>query len=466
MGIGIQTRWAALVVALALAVAVSSAGGEAGTGDVPKGIVHRLPATGRTYELLVPPAAAAEMKDLPLVVYLHPSGKPQLERAKRDYWPLLAKRKCLLALPRSRSTRMWLSGEDKYVLDVIADVQTRYSVDAKRIILLGVSGGGQTALFLADHLPERFRALILVSTSPVVIRGQRFTWFYPNRKVLKRCPYFVVNHITLGSSLMYWRQVQAKLNPAGASISILPVTGKVEDYQPPPKALGPWLDEVLAGKHPTPLPDPQKLAVARMFAKVVSALPAAIAKAVPAGTGRQFTKAGKVLTLSVAAPAGFERTPSREAEKDSTGAALTQLRLEHAKWPIAIRCDARATARPMSAVLAQEEQATIARGMLYQIYRTGRLTVAGRSWNYKIGSITYPDRRRGWVSSLFIHAAAVIRTDPRRWLTVLVTDETQQPVAKELAGILKTALAGISARPAAPAGKDRRPLMPGGQSHH
>ena len=127
---------------------------------------------------------------------------------------------------------MWLSGEDKYVLDVIADVQTRYSVDAKRIILLGVSGGGQTALFLADHLPERFRALILVATSPVVIRGQRFTWFYPNRKVLKRCPYFVVNHITQGSSLMYWRQVQAKLNPAGASISILPVTGKYRAHGP------------------------------------------------------------------------------------------------------------------------------------------------------------------------------------------------------------------------------------------
>ena len=443
MGMGIQTRW----VALAVAVAVSSAGGEAAAGDVPKGIVHRLPATGRTYELLVPPAAAAEMKDLPLVVYLHPSGKPQLERAKRDYWPLLAKRKCLLALPRSKSTRMWLSGEDKYVLDVIADVQTRYSVDAKRIILLGVSGGGQTALFLADHLPERFRALILVATSPVVIRGQRFTWFYPNRKVLKRCPYFVVNHITQGSSLMYWRQVQAKLNPAGASISILPVTGKVEDYQPPPKALGPWLDEVLAGKQPAPLPDPQKLAVAKMFAKVVSALPAAIVKAAPAAGARRFTKVGKAFTLSVSAPAGFERTPSREAKKDSTGAVLTQLRLEHAKWPIAVRCDARATAKPMPAVLAQEERTTIARGMLYQVYRSGKLGATGRSWTYKIGSITYPDRRRGWVSSLFIHAAAPIKADPCRWLTVLVTDETQQPEAKGLASVLRTALGSISAGP-------------------
>ncbi|KKK61402.1 hypothetical protein LCGC14_3014680, partial [marine sediment metagenome] len=129
---------------------------------------------------------------------------------------------------------------------------------------------------------------------------------------------------------------------------------------------------------------------------------------------------------------------------------LTQIRLEHAKWPIRLRCGARATKTAMQKVLATEERATMARGMLYQVYRTGKLTAGGRTWRTRIGSITYPDRRRGWVSALFVHAAAPVAADGRRWLTVMLTDETQRPDAAELAKILKTALASIAAEPAPP----------------
>jgi len=432
----------------AAAFAAAAVAAPAGGQEAPKGVVHKLPASERSYELLVPPGSAAEMKDLPLVVYLHAAKDPQLDRAKRDYWPVLAKRKCLMVIPRGKGEKMWLAGEEKYVTDVIADVQTRYSVDAKRICLLGVSGGGQVALFLADHLPEKFRAVIVVSASPVTIRGSRHEWFYPNRKVLKTCPFLAINHITQGSSLMYWRQVRAKLNPAGASISVLPVTGKAEHYQPPPAALGKWLDEALAGKHPAPLSDPQKAAVAKMLAPVIAALPAALAeaKAAPSPAGK-IVKTGKVFELSLSPPADFERSKT-ESRRDATGAPLTQIRLEHAKWPIRIRADARATAGGLGKVLAAEEAETIARGLLYQVYHTGRLTVAARRWRHQVGSITYPDRRRGWVSALFVHAAAPMAGDPRQWLSVTVTDETQQPDAKQLAAIVKTALASVAAKPA------------------
>ncbi|MHC4718577.1 MAG: alpha/beta hydrolase family protein, partial [Planctomycetota bacterium] len=188
--------------ALVVAVALATAGPLApAAGEPVKGVRHRLGGSDRTYEMLVPPIPADQMKDMPLVVYLHPSGDPQLDKAKRDYWPILARRKCLLALPRSRSRRMWLAGEEKMAADVVADARTRYSVDAGRIVLIGVSGGGQVALLLADRLPETFRAIVAVSTSPVVARGRRSTWFYPDRRVLKTCPYLVVNHITQGSSL-------------------------------------------------------------------------------------------------------------------------------------------------------------------------------------------------------------------------------------------------------------------------
>ncbi len=385
------------------------------------------------------------MKDMPLAVYLHPSGDPRLARARADYWPILAKRKCLLALPRSKSTRMWLAGEDKMIADVIADVRTRYSVDPGRIVLIGVAGVGQVALLLADRLPETFRAVVAVSTSPVVARKGRSGWFYPNRRVLKTCPYLVINHITQGSSLMYWRQVQAKLAGAGASISVLPVTGPVDHYLTPPKQLGPWLDAVLAGKHPAPLADPQKQAVAKMFAPAVAALTKAFPKASPAANAKEFSASGKRFALRIIAPAEFAPA-GKAATTDSTGAPLTQLRLGHAKWPITIRADARATAKPMKDVLAAENKATAERGMLHQVYRTANLSAGGRTWRCVVGSITYPDRRRGWVSALYCHASAPMKANQRRWLTVTVTDETQHPDAAELAGILKTALSRVVVR--------------------
>ena len=444
----------ACVGLLSLAIALSARSALAAPppaerqAGAPTAITQTMPAAGRKYELLFPPGDADDFLDMPVVLYLHPSGAPQLDRAKRDYWPMLARRKCLMVLPRSKSAKMWLAGEEQFVEDVLADVQRRYSVDAKRVILLGVAGGGQAALFLADRLPEKFRAVIVVSTNPVVIRGQRDQWFYPNRKVLKTCPYFVVNHITQGSALMYWRQVRQRLSAAGASISILPVTGKPGDYQPPPKQLGPWLDEVLAGKHPRPLPDPQKAAVARMFEKCAAALPKAIADAKPVAGGDQIVKVGRAFRLSAPLPASFERSGG-EDEQDSTGAPLTQIRLEQKKWPIHLRCEARATVRPMDQVLSAEEAQTIRRGMLYQVYSSGTVAGGGRKWQWKVGSTTYPDRRRGWVSSLFIHAAAAVGSDPKQWLTVVVLDETQQPDARELATILKTALSGVTADPAA-----------------
>jgi len=428
---------------------VSRQASGAGPADAPRGAVHSLPAAGRSYEILAPPLQAKDLVNLPAVIYLHPSTQPRLERAKTDYWPVLRSRKCLMVLPRSRGKKMWLAGEDKVVTDVIADVQTRYSVDAKRIGLLGVAGGGQVALRLADRLPGKFRAVIVVSTSPVVVRGSRHEWFYPNRKVLKACPYFVVNHITQGASLMYWRQVRAKLAAAGASISILPVTGKPDEYLPPPKPLGAWLDQVLAGKHPAALPDPQKAAVAKMFKTCLDAWPKALARAKPARRAKTIAKDGKVFRLLVAPPPDYERS-RREDVKDAAGAPLTQVRLEHRTWPVTIRFDARATEAPMGAALAAEEKATRLRGLLYQVYRSEDLTAGKRKWAVKVGSITYPDRRRGWVSALFVHAAAPIKADPKRWLTVLVTDETQQPDAKELAGVLKTSLAGVAATPAPP----------------
>ena len=109
----------------------------------------------------------------------------------------------------------------------------------------------------------------------------------------------------------------------------------------------------------------------------------------------------------------------------------------------------------MAKILASEQEQTRLRGLLYQVYHTGSLNSGRRHWQFRIGSITYPDRSisvktgkpRGWVSALFIHAAALVRDDPKQWLEVLVLDETQQPDAGQLATILKTVTSFIAATP-------------------
>ena len=427
------SRPAAAVIALVLAGAAAAAEGPA---------THTIGKPPRSYEALLPPG---QSQGAALVVFLHGTNEPKLDRFKTDYGPLLRQRKCVVALPQASDKLKWRYEDAQHILDVVADVQKRYGTDPKRVVLMGVSGGGQTALFLVDHAPQRWRAVIAVSTNPVVIRGRRHEWFYPPAETVKTCPYLAINHITQGAAIQYWRQVRVRREPQGASLSILPVLGPVSHYLPPPKELGPWLDDVLAGRHPKPLPDPQKEAVAKMFAACVAALPKAIDEAKPAEKTAPFAKDGELFALTLNAPSDFGRS-GKEDKADTADKPITQIRAEHAKWPIRLRCEARKRAELMTDVLKAEEQQTLARGLLYQVYHTGSVTAGKRAWQIRIGSITYPDKTRGWVSTLFLHAAAPIAGSPKQWLEVSLLDETQQPDARELAAVVRTVLETVSAK--------------------
>lgn len=460
---GPRARGPRLAVLLVLAVPLGLPPRSAAQGS--KVVEHDLGQKAKSYRVLIPDDVKKDER-LPMVVYLHPSGKANFEDVQRDYWPIFRKHRFLMLMPRSRGKTMWIAGEQQFVADCIEHVQSLYAIHPGNVLLLGVSGGGQVALLLADRLPANFRAAIVVSTNPVVARGHRAEWFYPNRQALKTCPYFVVNHITQGSALKCWRIVRAKLAPLGASISIRPMLGKAGHYLAPPTQLAPWLAEVMAGKHPKPLPDIQKLAVASLFAKVTAAVPKALKAAPAAPSAKKITKAGVKFDLTVPLPEEHERS-AREDRADSTGEPLTQVRFEHAKWPIYIRVEASATAKPMRTVLAAEEAENKSRGMLYQIYRTQQVPCGGRFWQVKIGSMTYPDRRkdtdgkpRGWVSVLFLHASAPIRRDPRQWLAILVMDETGKPDAAELAGLFKLAATGLVVRPGTAPAVPKKPKAP------
>ena len=410
-------------------------------------VLHTLPEGGRGYEVMLP-APSRDLGNAPVVVYLHESDFKGFDRFKADYWAVLKKNKCVLVMPRSRNPVMWPAGEDKYLSAVITDVSKRYPVDPRKTILMGVSGGAQMALFLLDHQPKDFRAAILISSNPVVARAGKTEWFYPNRETLKACPYFVANHITQGSALMYWRQVRHKMNPLGASVSVLPVLGPVSHYLPPHKELGAWLEQVIAGKHPAPLPDPQQAAVAKMLAQAVEALPKALADAAPGAPTEAATKDGPKYTLTTTVPEGYVRAKKEDPATNS----LTQIRLEHGKRPIYVRCESHVTPGPMSDVLKAQEGKTRARGMLYQVYHTAVVGAPKAEWSVKVGSMTYPDQTRGWVSPLFLYATRSTASSGRRWQAVMIMDETMEPDAAHLAAVLKTLLASqrVTTRASAP----------------
>lgn len=413
-----------------------------------------MPVGNRFYQVLAAPEAKAA-EGLPLIVYIPSSSSPQIEAFTKDYWPMLRDRKCVVAIPTAKSERMWETVEANYIAQVIVDVQKQYKIDPRKVIPLGISGGAQVAMFLADHGPEAFRAMILVSASPVVIRGEEAVWFYPSRKVYKTCPYFVYNSMT-GSTyqeyqrIQYWRQLQEKVNPQGASITFVPIPGENKGhYLPPPKELAPWLDEVLAGKQPTPLPDAQKAAVAKMFEKVVAALPEAMEKASKAPGGTKVSKDIETQALAIEMPADCERSKADELV-DAAGRPMRQIRIEHKKDPIYIRAEARQAGSGMKQVLAADEAQTIERGMLYQIYTTGKISAGGRNWEYRIGSITFPHAKKGWQSTLFINAWSPMTDDAKQWLELTLLDETQAPDAAQMAGLFKSVLASVEITAASP----------------
>ncbi len=425
-------RYAALLI---LTVSVFA---PARAADEP--VVCQIAGQKLTYAALAP----AGVEKPALVVYLHGGGEDdRWGRVRKDYWGALAKRGCVLIHPAGVSKRMWVAGEDKWILAAIGDARQRFGADPGKTVLLGVSGGGQMALYLADHYPDQFACVITHGANPIVVRGGKSEWFYPARSQVGKCSYFALNHITQGSALLTWRQVRHKAAGYGVRVNVLPVTGKVSHYLGAPPVVLAHLDAVLADKVPAVASDPQKAAVAKMFGTPVAELKALLGKpfaTVKVPGGAAATKLGAPLNLTVAIPAGFTRKPEAELRRDASGKPLAQIKAESDLWPITLRAEARCTDKPRKAVVAAETAATVGRGMLYQQYHTQTLSIGRDRWDLVVGSMTYPDRKRGWVSVLFVSATTPHSPDRRQWLRVLLMDETQQPDAKELAGLLKVAL--------------------------
>ena len=126
------------------------------------------------YALYVPRDYTAS-KRWPLVVSLHGAGsnhrlnlrrvfgrgnrpgEPDL-RASR-YFPALAEVDMIVASPLARGTMGYQGVAEQDVLDVLADVKQRFSIDEDRVYLTGLSMGGGGALWLGLTRPDIWAAI-------------------------------------------------------------------------------------------------------------------------------------------------------------------------------------------------------------------------------------------------------------------------------------------------------------------
>ena len=130
--------------------------------------------TEQPYGLYVPEDYDAGKK-YPLVVMLHGAGSNHrlalrrvFGQTNRDgetdveasrYFPRWENREYFVASPRARGTMGYQGVAEKDVLDMLADVKRRFSIDEDRIYLTGLSMGGGGTLWIGLSYPDIWAAI-------------------------------------------------------------------------------------------------------------------------------------------------------------------------------------------------------------------------------------------------------------------------------------------------------------------
>jgi len=127
--------------------------------------------TGASYYLYVP-SDYDERRAWPLVVTLHGTHGFDSAHAQVKEWKYLAEKHGFLVLapslsspqgilPVARSLRLKaLETDERRVLAALAEVESRYRIDTRNVLITGFSAGGYPLYFIALRHPERFSALV------------------------------------------------------------------------------------------------------------------------------------------------------------------------------------------------------------------------------------------------------------------------------------------------------------------
>jgi pimeloyl-ACP methyl ester carboxylesterase len=108
---------------------------------------------------------------VPLVVFLHGTGSNHLSNASRSYFgPGRFDLPAIVVEPLGRGGSCGFYGPaEQDVLDVMADIASRFDIDEHRVILTGISQGGFGTFRIGELYPDRFSVLVpLVGQSALV----------------------------------------------------------------------------------------------------------------------------------------------------------------------------------------------------------------------------------------------------------------------------------------------------------
>ena len=142
----------------------------------------------RAYYLYVPKSVAEAKKPAPLLVTLHGSGRDG--RILVEHWKDVADREGLiLAGPDSMTAgttgggMTWLMGRDgpDFLRDVVEDVKSKNSINARRVYLFVHSAVGVFAIYMAVTESEYFAA-VFVHAGAVAEEGRK-VFDYVKRKI-------------------------------------------------------------------------------------------------------------------------------------------------------------------------------------------------------------------------------------------------------------------------------------------
>jgi predicted peptidase len=242
--------------------------------DLPVEILYRAVDSGSdtlTYTMAVP-RLPPPRTGYPLVLALHysmgPSGAPTyfgLGFAGQLILPALLELNAVIVIPDAPTGTWAHPRSERLVLAMLDEVQKDFAIDARRTMVTGFSMGGNGAWYFAAKHPERFRAAVPISSSPLVqaVETQKEEWASVEQALADpgsawasqfgAVPLYVIH--SQGDELLPFEQVERAvetLKKRGVAATLAPVEGiphhQLPSYVEPLRDAIPWIREAWARK--------------------------------------------------------------------------------------------------------------------------------------------------------------------------------------------------------------------------
>ena len=105
--------------------------------------------TAQQYEIGVPANGHAKKQPLPLILFVSPSNKSS---GVREWTAAVRRGSMIVASPLGAGNQTPGPERVRIILDVLADIRSKYSIDPDRTYIGGFSGGGRIACMIAFAL--------------------------------------------------------------------------------------------------------------------------------------------------------------------------------------------------------------------------------------------------------------------------------------------------------------------------